>query len=431
MNKVTLESITLPSLKGQIGNWTYYSCLMSMREIGTRVNYSFELKEEKSLSDRIQRELEKGRDKAIARYIKEKEDRFFNSIVMAIQSPQWVSLELDIDTHIMKSIGNNVATIIGTIELSGQESLFTIDGQHRLSGIKKLLAEEKSNNVSHSELDELIPVIFVDYGNTELDHIRSRRLFTTLNKTAKPVNKKDIIAFDEDDVMAITTRYLIGKENIFHGERIDIVGSANIQATNNKSLTTIINLYDILSILFSASHFSLKEGLLNLKNNRPEQATLDEYFDYAEKFFRGLKNNFIEISEFLSAGENTAPIVEKHRNPNGGSVLFRPMGLKVFTRIISLLTKEMSLDDSIKLVAKLPTDITNTPYKDLIWDSNTKNIIPNGVLLREVLLDMLGGRSKHSNDQAKFLQYCKDRTGDKILKLPKRVVQEKQLKMFN
>lgn len=37
----------------------------------------------------------------------------------------------------------------------------------------------------------------------EQERERTHRLFTTLNKSAKPVAKADIIALDEDDTMAI------------------------------------------------------------------------------------------------------------------------------------------------------------------------------------------------------------------------------------
>ena len=44
---------------------------------------------------------------------------------------------------------------------------------------------------------------------------RTRRLFTTLNRYAKPVKKSEIIALDEDDIIAIITRELVEKYPLF------------------------------------------------------------------------------------------------------------------------------------------------------------------------------------------------------------------------
>lgn len=49
---------------------------------------------------------------------------------------------------------------------------------------------------------------------------RSRRLFSTLNRYAKPVSMRDIIALDEDDVVAIASRDLIDTHPLFARDRL-------------------------------------------------------------------------------------------------------------------------------------------------------------------------------------------------------------------
>jgi len=63
--------------------------------------------------------------------------------------------------------------------------------------------------------------------------MRTRRLFTTLNKTAKAVTKGEIIALDEDDVMAIVVRNLVENHPHFTEQRVLIVAQANLPATND------------------------------------------------------------------------------------------------------------------------------------------------------------------------------------------------------
>ena len=61
-------------------------------------------------------------------------------------------------------------------------------------------------------------LILDDFGLKPLpEHQQQDRLFTTLNKTARPVSKNAVIALDEDDVMAICVRRLIEDSRFFHG----------------------------------------------------------------------------------------------------------------------------------------------------------------------------------------------------------------------
>lgn len=49
---------------------------------------------------------------------------------------------------------------------------------------------------------------------------RTRRIFSTLNRYAKPVGKGDIIALDEDDIVAIITRDLLEEYPLFQNKKI-------------------------------------------------------------------------------------------------------------------------------------------------------------------------------------------------------------------
>ena len=89
------ESLLLPSLRGVMGNWVYYSSLMRLRQIAMRVSFATELQKNKNLSSMIQRELKKKRSKEITDYLSTNEDRFFNSLVIATYGgePNWYEVE--------------------------------------------------------------------------------------------------------------------------------------------------------------------------------------------------------------------------------------------------------------------------------------------------------------------------------------------------
>lgn len=219
--------------------------------------------------------------------------------------------------------------------------------------------------------------------------------------------------------MAICVRRLIEETKMFNDERIAFVATNNMPATNTTSLTTIGNLYDLLAILFIDTESPLKAKKQDLQSSRPTDQILDNYFVYAKSYFTMLGKYHPELKEFFDA-TNTMTVVRKYRGSHGGKLLFRPLGLDLFTRIIAKMSKEMSLEKAIKLAAKLPSDLTVEPYAGLIWDGSNKTITnAHKVTLREVLLYMLG-YSKFS--KTTLLARYRKSLGDEQAELPKLVV---------
>lgn len=415
------KDIILPALRGVMGDWVYYSCLMSMGELSARVDYAEEVHESNALSDMIQRQLKRGRGSQIAQYLKNQPERFFNALVVATYGgqPNWHAIS-DVRSKSndsdLKNLTEETISSVGFLTLTGKENLFALDGQHRLAGIKKAVAEGLDND----PYDE-VAVIFVGHKETRKGLERTRRLFTTLNKTARPVSKGEIIALDEDDVMAICVRRLIEQTELFAGNRVAFVASNNMPTANNTSLTTIGNLYDVLTILFTSANFELKKRKADLQRVRPDDETLEKYFKYAENYFIELRKNYKELNDFFGA-KNTEVIVKKHRGNHGGHVLFRPVGLEIVTRIVARFTKDMSLAQAAKLAAKLPSNLNDEPYRGLMWEPNKKTML-NGhkVTLREVLLYMVGKNAKNYSE-ATLLERYRRETGEDTAELPTKVI---------
>jgi DNA sulfur modification protein DndB len=109
--------LILPALRGKFGDWIFYSCVIRIKELGSRVNYAEEIHKEKALSDLIQRSLEGPRAKHIAEYLKSSE-RFFNSLVLATYggSPDWLEVgnfRSTTDPQILRDIGDFALDAIG------------------------------------------------------------------------------------------------------------------------------------------------------------------------------------------------------------------------------------------------------------------------------------------------------------------------------
>lgn len=409
------KQIVLPALRGVMGNWVYYSCLMNIVEVSKRVSYASEIHSNKKLSDMIQRSLKAVRSEQISDYLKNQEERFFNSLVIATYGgqPNWTGIDnisSSARAEFVGELSEETINSVGFLSLDGSEKLFALDGQHRLSGINTAILD----GLDQDPPDDL-SLIFVAHKKTEKGLQRTRRLFTTLNKTAKPVSPGDIIALDEDDVMAICVRKLIEETPLFAGERIAFVASNNMPATNVKSLTTIGNLYNVLTTLFTSVKTDLHQKKPDLQRTRPDDEKLQEYFDLSQRFFKLMGKNFEELGEFLTAKDSEI-IVKKHRGSHGGDALFRPIGLAVITKVIAHLSNTHSLEESIKLAGKLTTSLSEEPFEGLMWDSASKRIDnTNKVTLREVLLYMLG--ASKLKDSKLLERYQRD-LGDDTATLP-------------
>ncbi|MYD98222.1 MAG: DGQHR domain-containing protein [Gammaproteobacteria bacterium] len=421
MNSGYPRPLVLPALRGMMGDWIYYSCLMDLPTLADRVDFADDIHTSTQLSDMIQRQLKETRAKEIAAYLASQNERLFNALVVATYrgKPNWHALS-SVESHAgasneLAQLGDATLASVGFLTLQGDERLFALDGQHRLAGIKTAIED----GLSQDPFDK-VPVIFVAHGDDEAGLERTRRLFTTLNKTAKPVSKGDTIALDEDDVMALSVRWLVDREgDLFCGDRIAFVPTNNLPPSNVVSLTTIGNLYDILTIFFSRANTPLRKKRPDLKDARPESSELDAYFAFAKDIFVSMRRHFPELDEFFSA-TNTEPVVCRHRTEEGGNVLYKPLGLDTFSTVIAYLSDNMPLDDAFERAAELPRQLQEQPYTGLMWNPVRRTISNrHRVTTRELLLHMLGSATMPADD---LLDRYRKETGNKDALLPDPVV---------
>ena len=401
-----------PALRGLFGDWVYYSCLMSMEEVAARLSYAEDIHKSKKLSAMIQRTLKRGRSKDIAAYLLREEQRFFNSLVVAIYggNPAWhgfSDFRPQVEDISLADVPTAAEDSVGFLSFSGHEAIFAIDGQHRHAGMKEALQ-------SNPELGrDDVSLILVAHQTTPAGQERTRRLFTTLNKTAIPVGKGEIIALDENDVMAIVTRHLVENRANFNETRIRFSQSESLPQDADE-LTTIGNLYDILKVIFSKLRSAevVWDAIAETRNKaaelrfvRPSDEDLAKYISLAEACFRGLAQAFPPFGDYFAASDASAPaIVRRHRHRNGGHVLFRPIGLRLVAEVVVKIVKSgnMTLNKALTSAKKLPVELSKTPYKGVIWLPNGR-INPGGrAVCRRLLLHMLGHEKKPTDLLARY-----------------------------
>lgn len=197
---MSTTKLILPCLRGVIGDWVYYSSLMTASQIYDWIQTAKDIREAKSLDEELQRDL-KNRKKDIAKYLLNDKSRFFNSIIVGIFDgvPDWLEFDL---SRAQEQFSDNLDEIymkdsIGLMLFDGDEKMFAIDGQHRVAGIQLAYQEEMNKEENKRVLiDDQYSVVFVAHIDDRPGMKRTRKLFSDINKNAKPVAKRDKIIID-------------------------------------------------------------------------------------------------------------------------------------------------------------------------------------------------------------------------------------------
>ena len=376
-----------------MGNWIFYSSVMPMVELAKRVNYADEIHTNPGLSEMIQRKLSGKRANEICRYLTERPDRFFNSLVIAFYDgpPTWFSgaitatasseTEKSFDIEDIRESGSR----LGVLQLHGNEKLFALDGQHRLSGIKS------AHKKDLLPLDDCVPVIFVAHVNNREGIRRSREIFTTLNKEAKKVGVGDIIALDENDPAAIVTRMLVEGKGGLSGGKITYKQTESIDPrTDLKAVTTIANIYYTVLNLFKVFYYKSITIREIAALPRPGDDVIKELFELADNYFVAVAKCFPEFGEAMRAKMDITAIIAKNRDANGGHLLFRPVGITILTNLVCQAKTrypKLSIQKCVKRVATIPVDLKGKPYRDVLWEPRTSKMRPRG---KKVIIDLLG-----------------------------------------
>ena len=265
-----------PAIRGQFGDREYYITTMKAKhaaEIIKQPNELFEVSA-KSLDLRMQRELDKtNRVSVMASYLSN-DYRFYGPLVIALKggNPQFVPLEMSEPTQLIPLEDFD----LGVLRFSGTEEYFVIDGQHRLASIRTAI-----KNGNDAVIEDEVSLVIVNHEDGQTGIEKTRRLFTHLNRYAKPTTDSENYTIDEDDGYAIVTRRLVRthpvlKDKIWYrsgnlpqsgkdGDEPDVIYVRDC-------FTTLRTVYNCNKMLLYAKHKFPK----NWERKRPEPELLDQ-----------------------------------------------------------------------------------------------------------------------------------------------------------
>ena len=369
------NTLRLPAIRAHMGDWMYYVTFLTMNQIAEHVRFAEDIHSNESLRDLLQRRLTK-RSGNITQYLLNQDQRFFNALVVASYggAPKWQEISLrkrrgrtgddQEDSHL--------EGLLGVLILDGSEKLFALDGQHRVAGIRAAIQKRKALG------DEEVCVLLVRgvtqrfRSEDEAGFERTRRLFTTLNRYAKPVSKRDIIALDEDDVVAILTRNFVDEYALFK-DKVSSKTVNSIHRSDTTSFTTITAIYDSLE-------FFLKDrrDWKAFRRFRPSDEGVESYGRTATELWESLRRNFAVIEE-MYASDPADRVAARYRGLDGGHLLFRPVGLLVVARAIRrLMDQGADLQGATERLARLPMMLAEEPWQGILWNPVNRRMIISG-----------------------------------------------------
>lgn len=374
---------TFPSIYAKMGDRPYFVTTMTFNDVAEWLIPPRDVEASDELKDWIQRKRDHTRLSSISSYLLNQNQHFFNAIVAGIfeGEPEWypvVVTESPTLRAIDVKIDERSKDAIGILRLQGNEQIFAIDGQHRVDGIKTAIAQNPELG------QEELCVIFVGHKSDSEGEERTRRLFTTLNRYARPVSKGEIIALDQDDAFAIITRKLIYTYAPLRLDRFTtFTRTTNLPSNESFAITTVLALYDLVKTLGVPKTSSGSRQRSQLIIGPPEESKIETIYNLITDFWDLL----IKYIKPIKAVTNRRASASKYRDDNGGHFLFRPNGLIVFaTAVRILLDRAEELEDIIHVLSKLPLELNEEPWRYVLWNPDEEKVITNQKTLATNLL---------------------------------------------
>lgn len=370
-----MNAIDIPAIRGILSGKTYYTATFTFEQIAERVKrIDKELHTSESLREQLQRALTDNY-KSIKEYILTQKEHFFNALVLAVYDgdPTWNELEFEFNDTRYYSMG--------FLHLNGYERIFPVDGQHRVEGIKSALKENPNLK------DETITVIFIGHHDNPEGKEKTRRIFSTLNRYAKPVSLGDNIALDEDDVVAITTRDLLEKYPLFMNEnvKIDKKSSKALADNDEKSFTSLITLYETNKVIYtyyrslsdSQKNIYTAKRITEFLKYRPQQQEIENFYTFLVDFWDMFTKKFQGVKSYIENCGNETPAALYRNKESGGLLYFRPIALPRLVKAIfeTQFRLKNELQECVKMFANIEMTISKEPWINILWDTRTHTMV--------------------------------------------------------
>lgn len=328
-----------PGIKVNMGSWSYFTIKMKFSDLDKFVTFAKYLGNPNSLDAFLQRNLVAHRAaQSMRKFLTNQDERFYSAITLANMQDSsienWKPLTVpEIDNHPGIESGSDE---LGYFKIDENDEYYILDGQHRVASILSIInpeslfldwgdEEDKKKKIEKIEKDAPLPEDF-DMSAFKNEHLtvmilnktsedeylsnRSyRRLFSNLNRYAKPTDTKTNIIMSEDDTFYILTRRLIEEFEPFslensgfaiENDNINIM--ANSMVAGQPHFAPLVTLANMNQQLLMINKFPVlqDEGdsvSSNARSVRQDDDLLDDWYKELEKRWTAIFNVFPELKD--------------------------------------------------------------------------------------------------------------------------------------
>lgn len=387
------NKLLIPALSGNYQNWPFFEIILKVKDIvanlGSNENPNYRIKttdeveviySQPGINNLLQRVLDKKRLEPIRKFINDQPDAYLNNLTLAIYGgdPQWVPLDLkksSLHEEISDDAFEDISNTYGLIKLTGEETLFVIDGQHRLKSLR--LAFEENPSIGEHQMG----LTLISHIDTEEGKKKTRRLFSIINRYAKPVSLGESILLDEDDLSAIIVRRFIEEYPRIAGKEIVALNkTADLKLPKDKNkFTSVIALWNINELFIVPKRVYPKYSgpKNNLVRIRPDDTKIEEYKNLIFSFWDTFFDCFPSSVSFIdNPGENI--------RANGGPFSLRPIGQQIFGEFY-LKMKDLNRLADIRIIQNIPDDISDQFWHNILFDPIGIRIIGSKSFARDYI----------------------------------------------
>ena len=368
-------STTVAAMKARLGNTDYYILSMKAQELVNKVKIPKEIEgwEDLSVDERYQREINYNRVKTqIAPYLAQDESRFFGAIIVAAfhfdENIDWEPLDVVVPKGVPKRYVADLESI-GFLNFRGGEMLVPLDGQHRLKAIEFALTgrDEKSKDIPNMETcahlaQEDVTVILIPY-----EPAKARKIFTRVNRYAKPTTTGQNIIVDDDDIFAVLAREIAN----------DLIGGSLVKYTSN-TLRDSDAEFTTLSIIYNCNETIITGTFPGKKIEKTQLPSIDKqrlYRDKVREVWETILEDIEVFADMLHDKETTGD--NKRREIRKTNLLGRPVTQECLVRAFIRLCgapSHMRSQTICKRLNKLPWEINASNvevWQRILWNGGT------------------------------------------------------------
>jgi DNA sulfur modification protein DndB len=388
----------IPVLRCKVDTWRYYICKMKYGEVNRQVQFAYELSRNAELGQLIQRGIS-ARTKDITQYLLKSPHRFLGGLVVAVWGgePKYTPLQMDDPEGMLKGLDRE----FGVLTFDGTQAYFVLDGQHRLRAIKDAMKQNPDLG------KEDICVLIVTHYDTPEGRMRTRRLFTNINKNAKQTAPAENIALDEDNAFAILTRRMLDDHEFLKQDgRVKVIthigqegelklAKGNVSKTDAKALTTLTVLCDMLQFLGADL-----PGAMRLPSLRPSDEVLDESYKTLVTRFDDLLKHCGDIRKRLEEAASAREVRAPKQAEGDGHPFMRPVVQKAVCKVASEIMSQgvVKWPEIMQRLSQLDWKLSSPPWEAVYIVEAGKMVgaKENNQLLAELLHVHLSPASKQA-----------------------------------